>query len=119
MSSSDAHQSDPPGKLDPLFRHARREAIMSLVVFAICFVWSIGVYLTMGLHSGEIGEVDTVLGIPAWVFWGVAVPWLAADVFIVVFCFVLMTDDDLGEVQDGADLEEQIHPHSGDAETAG
>ena len=114
MSSSDAAHGDPLGELDPLFRHARREAIMILVVFAICLVWSISVYLAMGLHHGEIGPVPTVLGIPAWVFWGVAVPWLAADVFIVVFCFVLMTDDDLGEVP-----EETDHPHSGDAETAG
>ena len=89
---------------------------MILVVFTVCLVWSIGVYLAMGLHGGEgaIGPVPTVLGIPAWVFWGVAVPWLAADLFIVVFCFVLMTDDDLGEVPQEAD-----DPKGDDAEAAG
>ena len=94
---------------------------MILVAFAVCFIWSISVYWTMGMDHGEgdIGEVATVLGIPAWVFWGVAVPWLAADVFIVVFCFVLMTDDDLGEVQEGADLQEHSLPHGDDAEAAG
>ena len=94
---------------------------MILIALSVCFVWSIGVYLAMGLHGGEgaIGPVATVLGIPAWVFWGVAVPWLAADVFIVVFCFAIMTDDDLGDVQEGADLDEQFHPHADDAEVAG
>ena len=94
---------------------------MILIAFAVCFVWSISVYILIGLYSSHdvIGKVPTVLGIPAWVFWGVAVPWLAADVFIAVFCFVLMTDDDLGETHEGADLQQQDHPHGNDVEAAG
>jgi len=33
---------------------------------------------------------------PSWVVWGIAVPWIVADIFTVWFCFFYMKDDDLG-----------------------
>ena len=67
---------------------------------------SIGGYVTCcylaGYHEpGEAGPA-TVLGMPSWVFWGVLVPWLGADLFGFWFCFFFMADDPLGESEDEA-----------------
>ena len=41
-------------------------------------------------------NIPTTLGMPSWVVWGIAVPWIVADIFTVWFCFFYMKDDDLG-----------------------
>ena len=121
MPPDPASDDAPRPKYDPLYRHALREAAIILAVFAVCFIWAIVCYLTLGLSSADDqpGEIATVLGIPRWVFWGIAVPWLLADLFIALFCLVLMKDDDLGEVHEGEDLDEQLHAPHNTPETAG
>lgn len=96
--------------LDPVFVHGRREAIVILAAFLVLLVWSVGCCYMLGYSepSEMAGSVSMVLGIPSWVFWGVAVPWIAADLFTIWFCFWYMSDDDLGEVHEGADLSEQV-----------
>lgn len=39
---------------------------------------------------GRPVQLSMVLGLPAWVFWGIVLPWLAVDVVAVWFCFVWM-----------------------------
>ena len=89
-------------RLDPLVLHARRETLVILAAFVVCMVWSIGCCYSLGYLAPDGGPVAKVLGMPSWVFWGVAVPWAAADLFAVWFCFFFMVDDPLGEVQDEA-----------------
>ncbi len=94
-------------KLDPVFVHARREAIVILVVWVICLIWTTAIYWTWG-HGRDPADVETYWGIPDWVFVGVVAPWLVVDVFSAWFCFVFMRDDDLGHANEGLDLEEEI-----------
>jgi hypothetical protein len=89
-----------PEWLDPAVRHARREAVVVLIAFAVCLVWSVGWCYLWGYDEPAEGQVAKVLGMPSWVFWGVLVPWLAADVFGVWFCFFYLADDPLGEAED-------------------
>ncbi len=99
---------------DPVFLHARREALFILGLFAACVTWSIFVCYNYGyLDPGEERAViRTILGMPSWVFWGIAVPWVVVDIATVWFCFFFMVDDDLGEAHEGDDLAEQIeHMH--------
>ena len=94
------------------FRHARREALVIFCAWACALLWAVPYcYLTGFTTAGvsaEPAEIPLVMGIPSWVFWGIAVPWLAADVFTVWFCFFYMKDDDLGEAHEDADLAEEI-----------
>lgn len=87
-------------QLDPVVVHSRREAIVILAAFAVCLVWSVGSCYLMGYHGPSGAELHMVLGMPSWVFWGVLIPWLGADVFGLWFCFVFMADDPLGEPED-------------------
>ncbi len=104
-------------RLDPVVVHARREAVVILAAFGACLVWSVtSCYLTGYGAPGE-AELSTVLGMPSWVFWGVLVPWLAADVFGFWFCFFYMADDPLGESEDetevGSETADRCPPDAG------
>ena len=87
-------------RLDPLVSHAGREALLILLAFAVCLIWSVSCCYLLGYGASGGGPVATVLGIPSWVLWGVLVPWLAADVFALWFCFFFMADDPLSEAED-------------------
>ena len=89
---------------DPIFTDGLREGGWILVMWFSCFVWTMVVCLTWGYQE----DVDprtfaTVFGIPAWVAWGIAFPWLIANVVTLWFCAFCMKDRDLGEDQSEAD----------------
>ncbi|OHB79776.1 MAG: hypothetical protein A2V98_02720 [Planctomycetes bacterium RBG_16_64_12] len=98
--STSSGRRDP---LDPLVLHARREAVAILVAFAACLIWSVGWCYLAGYHEPAEAPLATVLGMPSWVFWGVLIPWLAADLFGLWFCFFFAADDPLGESEDETD----------------
>lgn len=94
---------------DPVFLHARTEAIIIFCVWAAGLLWAV----PFCYFNGYVGHVDpqhieTIWGIPSWLFWGIFVPWIAADVFTTWFCFCYMANDDLGEAHEGADVAEEV-----------
>lgn len=108
MSSPAEHgAADAQYEPDPVFIHSRREALVILAVWATCLVWSVS-YCYLNGYRLSPEEVTTVWGVPTWVAFGIAVPWLLADVFSVWFCFFFMQEDDLGEAHEGLDIEEEI-----------
>lgn len=104
---SSAHPSND--ELDPVYRHTRAEAVIILIVWAACLVWTVGYCTTHGYAEPD-GPIDTVLGMPAWIFWGVLTPWATATVFSIVFALCFIKDDDLGE--DLAEAESPADPAS-------
>ncbi|MCA9118661.1 MAG: hypothetical protein H6822_04290 [Planctomycetaceae bacterium] len=106
--------SESKPEYDPTYLHSLREAYTIIALFALFFIWSIFVCYNYGyLSPGEqLSEVSTVMGMPAWAFWGIGFPWVLVDVVAVWFCFFYMKNDDLGEAHEGEDLAEQIaHLH--------
>ena len=83
---------------DPVFLHSRREAILIVGVWALGLIWAVPYCYLRGYDLAP-EEIDTIWGIPSWLFWGIAVPWLLADVFTAWFCFSYMAVDDLGKEQ--------------------
>ena len=79
---------------DAVFLHSRRETVVLLWVFAVFLVWCIGSSYMLGYNTDDL---STVWGIPRWVFWGVAVPWMGANVFTVWFAWFFVADDPLEE----------------------
>ena len=92
------------GKEQQLLRHARREGLVIMVVWAAALVWSVASAYVLG-HHRDAETVTLIFGIPDWVFWSVVLPWGLCLAFSVWFCFAFMADDDLGQ-----DPEEE-HPH--------
>jgi hypothetical protein len=89
-----------PPETDPVLRHARREAIIIgltwLAATIYCCVYS---YLHGYNHPGHVlgkADVNAILGVPSWAFWGYLVPWGVCAVFTFWFAGFFMADDDLG-----------------------
>lgn len=93
-------------QLDPAVVHGRRETLVILTAAAVCLAWSVGCSYLLGYPTQVGGPVAKVLGMPSWVFWGVAVPWIAADLFAVWFCFFFIADDPLDEAEDEAESDD-------------
>ncbi|MBX3411316.1 MAG: DUF997 family protein [Pirellulales bacterium] len=81
---------------DPLLASARREAIITGVIYVITMCYSVGYCLAFG-YDRSIDDLTFVLGFPDWVFWGIVVPWIAAFVVSSVFAMCYMTDEPFGE----------------------
>ena len=83
---------------DPVFRHSRREAIVILLVWLASFAWTVPYCYLKGYETpADPSELSIVWGMPAWVTWGVAVPWIVSGLVSIVLCLWFIQDDDLGE----------------------
>lgn len=72
--------------------------MLILAVWAACLCWVVPYCATYGYRPLPEGtEPELVLGMPGWVFWGVAVPWGAASLASLAMCLFVIQDDDLGE----------------------
>jgi len=91
--------STPP--FDSTFMDARREALMILAMWAVCLVWSVACSHVLGRVDDQ-AALETVLGLPRWVFWGVCVPWTVAAAASIGFSLFIMRDADLGEATETA-----------------
>ncbi len=108
MSSGESTEVDD-AVYDPIFLNSRREALVIFSVWAVALVWAVPYCYFNGYSAlSDSSSVETVWGIPSWVFWGIFAPWLIADIFTTWFCFCYMADDELGEAHEGADIAEDI-----------
>ena len=81
---------------DPVFLHARREAWWILGFWLAALVWCVPYCYWAGYERpGHSVSLSMVMGIPAWLFWGVALPWGLAIVGTAFFCFRVMKNDSL------------------------
>lgn len=92
--------TDTRRRYDSVFLNSRRESIVLLVGFGCFLFWSVGVSYWLGYDASSTEISRTVLGIPSWVFWGVCVPWIAANLFTFWFAWFFLADDPLGEALD-------------------
>ena len=80
--------------LDPVYLHARRETVFVIVAWCGFCLWVVGYCLLNG-YDLDPAELKTVLGMPALIFWGVALPWVMANVVAIYFGLKFMADDPL------------------------
>ena len=93
-------------RLRDCVRHARREVIFVTVLWCVAAAYTIGYGALFG-YGRSAKDLQFILGIPDWVFWGVVVPWAVCLGIGCWFSWFYMTDDDLGEEQDGELMESQ------------
>jgi hypothetical protein len=86
---------EPAGREQQLLRHARREGLLIMAVWAAALIWSVGSGYILG-YTRQPQNITLIFGIPDWVLWSVVVPWGACLAFSAWFCFRYMADDDLG-----------------------
>ena len=91
--------NEPANREQQLLRHARREGLLIMAVWAAALAWSVGSGYLLGYHR-PAAEIRLILGMPAWVFYSVVLPWGLCFLFTIWFCFAYMADDDLGQDPD-------------------
>lgn len=98
MSSSPLPpDQDPDLEPDPLFVDSLRESGWILLMWVCCFIWTLAVCLTYGYQENvDPATFSKVFGMPAWVAYGIALPWIIADIVTIWFCLFQMKDGDLG-----------------------
>jgi len=94
---------------DPVFLHSRREAVIIFCLWVTALIWVVPFCYFNG-YGGNVdpGTISMIMGIPMWLFWGIFVPWLTADAFTIWFCFFYMKDDELGESNEGGNIQEEL-----------
>ena len=79
---------------DLVFIHSKREAGWIMISWAFFLIWTVGYAAIFG-YDKDVESMQLVIGIPAWIFWGVLTPWVVATGFSVWFGLVFMKDDTL------------------------
>lgn len=104
MSSVSLPSGSDRDEFDPVFLHSRREAIVIFCAWLAGLLWAVPFCYVFGyVKDLDPDRFSTTWGIPTWLFWGILVPWIVADIFTTWFCFWYMKDDDLGVAPEDAD----------------
>jgi len=74
------------------FLRTRKEAVVAGAIWFVFFLWVVGVSYVMGY--GEVDPTYSVMGFPAWIFWGVLLPFVVATLVNCLYAFVYLKDDD-------------------------
>lgn len=104
QSTSPQHEYEgEPIEYDPFFLNARREAIVIFCLWVTALIWAVPFCYLNGYGDIDPATFSTTWGIPTWLFWGILVPWIVADIFTTWFCFCYMKDDAMGDVPETPD----------------
>ena len=99
--------TDSSTSLEPtrVFLNSRREAVVIFAAWFVALCWSVP-YCYINGYSQQIDPetLSTVMGVPAWLFNGIVLPWIVADLFTTWICFFYMKDDKLESSGD-----EEVH----------
>ena len=74
-------------------RQSRRELWLILLAWLGCAIWVMS-YCSVNGYNLSPEEVSTVLGFPDWVFRGVVLPWMIANIFTFWFCLRFLKNDE-------------------------
>ena len=91
----------PPEDLpdDPVYRNSLRESLVALASWFVCGVYAI-TYCYLNGYGRRPEEIETYLGIPGWVLFGIFLPWVLCNVFAWWYCFRFIKEDDLEPPRD-------------------
>ncbi len=127
---------------DPVLKHSRREAYFIILLWLACLLYSVSYCYLYGYVSHEslpnaIGpsivslfgdaarldrDPDTIgtplgLGIPDWVLFGVALPWIISLLLSFYYCCFFFAEDDLTPSEDNSSPSEDYPSPSQDYPT--
>ena len=82
-----------------ILRSSRREALVTATLWVLAGGYTVGY---AKLFAYRAGPPDLIYGIPAWVIWGVILPWVVCTVVTCWYAMCGIRDEDLGEEQESA-----------------
>lgn len=99
---------------DPVYLHSRREALAILLLWGGAFAWTITYCYQFGYGQRvDTEQLDLVMGMPSWVVWGVAAPWIVCGTTSILMSLYFIQDDDLTDAKlsdaNGLDTNGSLH----------
>ena len=95
MDDNVACAADAPELIEQTTRRSGHSEALVMAAFWLAMAsWVVGSCYTLGYPS-ESNEIALVMGMPAWVVWGVFLPWCLSTVFTIWFALCKMTDEDV------------------------
>ena len=85
-------------KLDPVYLNSLRETYLILLTWLVFAIWVISYSLSYG-YDLDPETFSTVIGIPAWIFWGIGLPWVLAILVTISFAVFVIKDDPLEDTE--------------------
>ncbi len=93
----DVSDSDRPA-FDPGFLQTRREALSAVLIWFLALCWVVPFSYVFGYQQPTNSvELSLTLGMPTWVFWGVAVPWLVSSIAGISLCVWFIREEEFAE----------------------
>ena len=79
--------------MSDLAQRSLKEAIWILVIWAAFALWVLG-YAGFYAYPKDPSTMGLTFGLPAWVVWGIVLPWILSTVTTIWFCLFVMEDHD-------------------------
>ena len=100
---------------DPAYINALRELYVMGRLWVASLVWSMGYCAIFAYRSPDANEPVTIIwGVPSWVMWGIALPWIASSVATIWFALFYIREDDADLLAAEASLEDCSRKSEGD-----
>jgi uncharacterized membrane protein YhaH (DUF805 family) len=96
---SDSSPDERSARLALSFRQSRKEFWFMIGAWGFFGLWVL-LSAQFSAYRGEGKELVLVLGLPAWVFWGILLPWLVAMVVTIWFAGWGMQDTEFDSGDD-------------------
>ena len=97
VTKSDSDQREDRHLARSSVSQSTREAKWILLVWFASFVWTLGYCTRFGYQPIDPNQLELVMGMPHWVFWGVVMPWGITMLVSIWFALVCIRDDELGQ----------------------
>lgn len=92
----DIDPNRPP--YDPGFLQTRREAFAAVAIWFFALCWVVPVSYLFGYQQPtNSAELSMTAGMPTWVFWGVAVPWVICSITGISLCVWFIQEEEFIE----------------------
>lgn len=73
------------------FKQSKRELVFFLAGWIFFAAWVL-IYAYFNAYKDQEKEPSITLGMPSWVFWGIAIPWICATAFTIYISLFVIKD---------------------------
>jgi hypothetical protein len=83
---------------DRSFLQTRREAWSAVLIWFLALCWVVPVSYVFGYQQPtSSAELSMTLGMPTWVFWGVAMAWVVSSIAGISLCVWFIEEEEFVE----------------------
>lgn len=79
--------------MDKDLKQTKKEVKILLLGWLAFASWVL-IYCELAAYNQDQESIRIIFGMPSWVFWGIAIPWIFSIIFTIFFSLFVMKDID-------------------------